>query len=102
MPEIKQSWNMLPVRQSIISSLSPRQKLWLLLNLKIIRSQELQSVTSYISPQAAVSGMLFKFYVLSMELLMVPDPSITVFVPPCILVHFIWFVFIVGLTRKPA
>lgn len=97
MPEIKQSWKMLQVRQSIISSLSTRQKLWLLMNLKIIRSQELQSVTSYMSPQAAVSGMLFKFYVLPLEiLLMVPDPSTTIFVLPYILVHFIWFVFIVG------
>lgn len=52
---------MLPVRQSIRSALSARQKLCLLLNLKTIRCQEPQSVSSYISPQAAVSGMLFKF-----------------------------------------
>lgn len=34
---------------------------WLLLNLKINRSQELSSTTSYIFSQAAVFGTLFKF-----------------------------------------
>lgn len=47
--------------------------------------------------------MLFKFCVLSLELgLLVSDPSTTIFVPPCILVHFIWFIFIVGQTLKAA
>lgn len=72
------------------------RNLWLLLSLEINRSQELRSVTSYISPQTAVSIVCCSNSVCGLSLgllLLVSDPSTTIVVPPYIFVDFIWFVF---------
>lgn len=56
-------------------------------------------------PTAAVSMICRSnsVCVLSLELLLlVSDASTTIFVPPYVLVRFIWFIFIVGQTLKPA
>jgi len=96
---------MLPVSWSIISFLSARQASGSCWILKISRNQELRSVASYI-PLSCYLSAIYAVQALSVcslaLLFLVSNPSITVFVSPYILIHFIWFVFIVGQTLKPA